>query len=201
MLASDPLPQGLRAALDLYLASGDDSLLSSFRATLLPKAPDGALLRGIRLVLTDVDGVLTDGGMIYGEDGGEGKRFNTRDGMGFEIVRSLGLKTGIVTSEDTRIVARRAAKLRVDVLHQGVRQKDASLREICDALGIAPSEVAYIGDDVNDLSILKKVGFAACPADAVEAVKRCVHYVCRKRGGEGAVRELCDLIADAHGVP
>lgn len=195
MLAPDPLPETLRAALDRYLSTGDDSLLARFRET---NVPDRDLLRGIRLVLTDVDGVLTDGGMIYGENGDELKRFNTRDGMGFEIVRNLGLKTGIVTSEDTGIVARRAAKLRVDYLHQGVRQKDASLRTICDELGIAPSAVAYIGDDLNDLPILAKIGFAACPADAVDAVKGTVHYVCRAKGGGGAVRELCDLIADAY---
>ncbi|AIE86669.1 acylneuraminate cytidylyltransferase [Fimbriimonas ginsengisoli] len=151
-------------------------------------------LGSIQLVLTDVDGVLTDAGMYYGEQGDELKKFNTRDGKGLELMRKIGVKIGIVTSENTLLVERRARKLKMDFLHQGVERKSVVLTEICQELGISPANVAYIGDDVNDLEILREVGFAACPADAVDEVKQVAHFVTKAKGGEGAVRELCDLI-------
>ncbi len=127
----------------------------------------------IKLFLTDVDGVLTDGGMYYTESGDEFKKFNTRDGMAFELLRKAGIKTGIITSENTQIVARRAAKIKADYLYQGQRDggKLAAAKEICEKEGISLSEVAYIGDDLNCIGLLEKVGLAACPADAVNAGK------------------------------
>ncbi|MEM7201143.1 MAG: N-acylneuraminate cytidylyltransferase [Planctomycetota bacterium] len=146
----------------------------------------------IRMFLTDVDGVLTDGGMYYGNHGEELKKFNTLDGKAFERLRERGVRTGFVTGEDTTIVADRAYKVGADELHQGVRDKLPLVRARCDKLGIALSEVAYVGDDLGDLELLRAVGFAACPATAVPEVRAAVHYVCERGGGEGCVREVVD---------
>ena len=149
----------------------------------------------IKLFLCDVDGTLTDGGMYYSENGDELKKFNTRDGMGFQLLREAGIKTGIITSEDTKIVANRAKKLKVDFLYQGKRDggKLAEAQEICSKMGITLAEVAYIGDDVNCMELLKAVGVKACPADACEEVKRIAGIqVMTKKGGDWCVREFID---------
>jgi N-acylneuraminate cytidylyltransferase len=155
--------------------------------------------KGIKLVLTDVDGVLTDGGMYYSENGAELKKFNTRDGMGFEILRRAGIKTGIITSENTKIVENRAKKLNVNYLCQGKREggKLAAAKEICAKEGIALENVAYIGDDINCLDLLSAVGFAACPADAMPQIKAAPSVkILAKKGGEGVVREFVnDILA------
>lgn len=156
-------------------------------------------LRQIRLVATDVDGVLTDAGMYYSESGDEWKKFNTRDGMGIKLLQRAGLITAIVTQERTRLVARRAEKLAIPELHQGVMDKLPLIREMAARHGFSLSQVAYIGDDVNDLESLKAVGFSASPADGMPEIRRRVDYVCRKKGGEGAVRELADMILEAQG--
>ncbi|GAB2784055.1 hypothetical protein GCM10027275_30200 [Rhabdobacter roseus] len=151
----------------------------------------------IKLFLTDVDGVLTDGGMYYTESGDEFKKFNTRDGMAFELLRQAGIKTGMITSENTQIVARRAAKLKADYLYQSQRDggKLAAAEAICAQEGLTLREVAYIGDDLNCLGLLQRVGLAACPADAVEAVKQVPGiFILDKKGGEGCVRELVERI-------
>ncbi|MCC5808689.1 MAG: HAD-IIIA family hydrolase, partial [Opitutales bacterium] len=144
----------------------------------------------IKLVLTDVDGVLTDAGMYYSETGDELKKFNTRDGMGFQLLREAGILTGIVTSEDTAIVARRAKKLKVDFLYQGVKDKAAVLDEILDRTGLTADQVAYMGDDINDLGILSRAGLAACPRDAVAEIVQKVDFQASSRGGMGCFREL-----------
>ncbi len=151
----------------------------------------------IKLFLTDVDGVLTDAGMYYSESGDELKKFNTRDGMGLGLLQQAGIKTGIITTENTQIVERRAKKLKLNYVIQGKRDggKLASALEICREEGIAINEVAYIGDDINCLELLSRVGLAACPADAVDAVKDIPGIrVMTKKGGEGVVRELIDSI-------
>ena len=149
--------------------------------------------RQIRLFLCDVDGTLTDGGMYYSESGDELKKFNTRDGMGFQLLRETGIKTGIVTSENTKIVENRAKKLKIDFLRQSKRDggKVAAALEICHELGITLDEVAYIGDDINCYDLLSQVGIAACPADACTKVLSIpgIHRM-QKRGGEGCVREF-----------
>lgn len=152
---------------------------------------------GIKLVLTDVDGVLTDGSMYYSENGDEWKKFNTRDGMGFQILREAGIKTGIITSENTKIVERRAAKVKADFLMQGKRGggKLTAAEDICNELGVDLTETAYIGDDINDLALLSAVGLAACPADAGMEIKSIFGIrVLSAKGGEGAFREFVDLI-------
>ncbi len=154
-------------------------------------------LRRVRLFATDVDGVLTDAGMYYAESGDEWKKFNTRDGMGIKLLQQAGLVTALVTMEETKLVARRAEKLAIPEVHQGIRDKLGTLRAIASRHGLTLDEVAYMGDDINDLEALRAVGFAAAPADAVPVVREAVHYLCRKRGGEGAVREVADLILAA----
>ncbi len=155
------------------------------------------LLKRIRLFATDVDGVLTDAGMYYSESGDEWKKFNTRDGMGIKLLQRAGLITAIVTQERTRLVARRAEKLAIPELHQGVMDKLSVIREMAIRHGISLQQIAYIGDDVNDIEALKAVGVSAAPADGLPQVLDVVGYVCQKKGGEGAVRELAELILQA----
>ena len=154
-------------------------------------------MRNIKLFLTDVDGVLTDAGMYYSEAGDELKKFNTHDGMGLQLIREKGIKTGIVTSENTKMVERRFNKLKLDYLYQGKREggKLASVKEICEKEGISLSEVAYIGDDVNCFELLSNVGLAACPANALKAIKNIPGIIqMNKKGGEGCVREFIEMI-------
>ncbi len=160
-----------------------------------------AVLRLIRLFATDVDGVLTDAGMYYSESGDEWKKFNTRDGMGIKLLQRAGILTALITQEQTKLVARRAEKLAIPEVHQGAHDKLSILRDIVARHGFDLSRVAYIGDDVNDLEALRAVGFSAAPADAVPAVRKAVHYVCSKKGGEGAIREVADLILAAQARP
>jgi N-acylneuraminate cytidylyltransferase len=151
----------------------------------------------VKLFLTDVDGVLTDGGMYYSETGDELKKFNTRDGMGFHLLREAGIKTGIITTENTQIVECRAAKLKVDYVYQGKNTggKLQTAMEICRKEGITLAEAAYIGDDINCYDLLCNVGMAACPADAVEKIKTIPNIkILRKKGGEGVVREFIEII-------
>lgn len=151
----------------------------------------------IKLFLSDVDGVLTDAGMYYSENGDELKKFNTHDGMAFQLLRESGIKTGIITSEDTQIVTRRATKLKVDFLYQGKSHggKLAAALDICSKMNISLDEVAYIGDDVNCSELLSSVGIAACPADAVAEIKSIAGiHILKANGGEGAIREFCKLL-------
>jgi len=158
-------------------------------------------LAGVRLVLTDCDGVLTDAGIYYSAEGEALRRFSVRDGMGVERLRTLaGIDTIIVTREDSPIVSRRAAKLGIEAL-LGIRDKLVQVAALVAARGVALSECAYIGDDVNDLALLAAVGFSACPADAEPEVLGAVDFVCRRRGGHGAFRELAEVILAARSSP
>ena len=153
--------------------------------------------KNVKLFLCDVDGTLTDGGMYYSEKGDELKKFNTHDGMGLQLLREAGIKTGIITSENTRIVENRGKKLNVDFLYQGKRDggKLAVAKELCAQLGITLDEVAYIGDDVNCVELLEAAGVKACPADACDEVKAIAGIqVMKKQGGEGCVREFVQKI-------
>jgi 3-deoxy-D-manno-octulosonate 8-phosphate phosphatase (KDO 8-P phosphatase) len=152
--------------------------------------------RRLSLVLTDCDGVLTDGTAWYSERGEELKRFSLRDGMGVELLRTHGVETAIVTRERSGAVRRRAEKLGV-ALFEGVRDKEAELPRMLELTERQPGEVAYMGDDVNDLEILRAIGvegLTAAPADAALAVARWAHLSCHARGGEGAFREFADWI-------
>ena len=157
-------------------------------------------LKRIRLFATDVDGVLTDAGMYYSESGEEFKKFNTRDGMGIKLLQRAGLITALVTQERTKLVARRGEKLMIPEVHQGVMDKLALVREMAERHGLSMDQIAYIGDDINDLATLKAVGFSATPADGLLQVVAEVDYVCTKKGGEGAVREIIEMILQAQQV-
>ena len=156
-----------------------------------------ARARRVRVVLTDCDGVLTDGGIYYSEDGEALKRFNVRDGMGVERLRADGVITAIVTRELSGAVARRAAKLGSLRVYAGVIDKAAQLAWILDDLGAGMAEVAYIGDDVNDLGVITEVraqGLTAAPSDAMPEVIDAVHYRCRRAGGFGAFRDFAEWL-------
>ncbi len=149
----------------------------------------------IKLLLTDVDGVLTDNGVYYSEAGEVMKRFSIRDGMGVERLRKLcGIETGIITGELSPSVTRRAEKLSIVELHLGVKDKLGKLSEILERTQLQLSEIAYIGDDVNDLEALEAVGISACPADAMDSVRDIVDYVCENKGGYGAFREFAEWL-------
>ena len=150
--------------------------------------------RQIRLVCTDVDGVLTDGGMYYSEGGEELKKFNTRDGMGVAHLHSAGIEVAMITSENTELVARRAAKLKIKYLFQGVRDKQKVVEGLINELQLSWPSVAYIGDDVNDLPVIRSVGLTAAVSDAMQIVRDAVDYVCERAGGCGAFREFAELI-------
>ena len=151
----------------------------------------------MRLLCVDVDGVLTDAGMYYGPDGEVLKKFNTRDGMGLARVREAGVAVAIISGEDSAIVHARATKLKIDDVFSGVSNKLEKVQSLCARQMLELVEVAYIGDDLNDLSAMECVGLACAVADAAEPVKAIAHYVTQRRGGDGAVREVCELIIAA----
>lgn len=157
-----------------------------------------ARAKRVKLMLTDCDGVLTDAGVYVSADGEQMKRFSLRDGMGVERLRTIGgIPTGIITRENSAIVARRADKLRIEELHLGVREKLPEVIAIAAKRGIGLDEIAYIGDDLNDLEVLDAVGLAAAPCDAEPLVLDRVHHVCRRAGGHGAFREFAELVLAA----
>ncbi len=151
--------------------------------------------RKIKLLLTDIDGVWTDTGVYYSARGEELKRFSIRDGMGVERLRELvGVETGIITGENSAAVVKRAEKLGIGEVHLNVRHKASVINAIMEKRLFTPEEVAYIGDDTNDLEALSIVGLSACPADAVSAVREVVDHVCERAGGHGAFRDCAELI-------
>lgn len=148
----------------------------------------------IKLFLTDIDGVWTDGGMYYDQTGNELKKFNTSDAIGVSFCKKLNIPVGIITGENTEIVQRRAEKIKIDFLYQGITDKLSVAKEICEKLQISLSEVAYIGDDVGDLSLLENVGFSAAPHNAKPYIKSKVQFVTQLSGGDGAFREFVEQI-------
>lgn len=157
-------------------------------------------LKKIRLLLLDVDGVMTDGRIIYNNQGVEIKAFDVKDGHGLKMLQRAGIPIGIITGRSSEVVAFRAAELGIDILYQGAKDKLIPYQEILLQHGLTDEQVAYVGDDVIDLPILRRVGFAATVADAVDDVKPYVHYTTRRCGGRGAVREVCDLLLKESGL-
>ncbi|HQU74458.1 MAG: HAD-IIIA family hydrolase [Calditrichaeota bacterium] len=154
--------------------------------------------RAIRLVLTDSDGVLTDTGVYYSARGEEMKRFSIRDGMGFERLRKLaGVQVGIITGENSEPVKRRAEKLQVEEVHLGIKDKEAVLEQLMEKYELSESEIAYIGDDTNDVAVMSRVGLSACPADATVFAREVAHFLCPNEGGHGAFRDFAELIIAA----
>lgn len=151
----------------------------------------------IKLVLTDVDGVLTDGGMYYSNEGDVMKKFHVRDGMGVTLLRRNQIPTIIITKEETDMVKRWAERMKIEKLYDGVKNKESLLKKICTEFSLKESEIAYIGDDVNDLELMKKVGFSATPKDGIKQAKRLADYICTLKGGNGVLREIADVILDA----
>lgn len=149
---------------------------------------------GIELVLTDCDGVLTDGGVYYDAEGESLKRFSIRDGMGVERLRLRGIEVGIVSGERSGSIAARAAKLGITELHLGVRDKRELLDRICERRSIGPERVAYIGDDVNDVAVMGTVGLAGAPSDALPEARAAAHLVVDHPGGHGAFRAFAEFI-------
>ena len=160
----------------------------------LPKAKE------IKLLLLDVDGVLTDGSISYTDEGSEMKTFNSRDGFGMNLLRQAEVEIGLITARTSKALNRRAQDLNLTHVFQGKRKKVEVFEQLIGELHLSPQQVAYMGDDWLDLSLLARVGFSATVADAVPEVREVVDYVTGRPGGNGAVREVCDLIIDAKGL-
>jgi len=148
----------------------------------------------IKLVLTDVDGVLTDGSRYFSLAGEKFKKFHVRDGMGVNILLRNGIKTVIITKEKSKIVEKWGKEMNVSKILMNVKKKELEIGKICSQFKVRREEIAFIGDDVNDTELMKKVGFAAAPNDAVDMAKKYADFTCKKNGGRGAFRELVDLI-------
>ena len=149
----------------------------------------------VKLLLTDCDGVLTDGGVYYSARGEEMKRYSIRDGMGVERLRKFAqVDVGIITGEQSPSLQRRAEKLQVSELYLGVKEKTAVLQQILQKQNLKVEEVAYIGDDTNDIEVMQQVGLAACPADAMYLTKAVAHYITPQNGGYSAFRDFAELI-------
>jgi len=159
----------------------------------------GKDLSQIKLLLLDVDGVLTDGRILYDDQGGEQKAFDVKDGHGLKLLQRAGFDVGIITGRQSAIVSRRAEELGIRLVYQGAKDKRVPFVEILDILGLEPQQVAYVGDDLVDLPILLKVGFSVTVADALDEVKCQVDLVTKRPGGRGAVREICDYLLKATG--
>jgi 3-deoxy-D-manno-octulosonate 8-phosphate phosphatase (KDO 8-P phosphatase) len=153
----------------------------------------------IRMILLDSDGVLTDGRITYGSDGSEIRSFHVHDGFGIRLARVAGLTVGIISGRASPVLEKRAAELKVTELHQRILDKSGCLSDLLNRYGMTDDEVCFIGDDLIDLSVMKRVGLAAAPSDAQPAVRKIAHYVSEREGGRGAVREVIELVLRASG--
>ena len=153
----------------------------------------------IRLVIFDVDGVLTDGSLFLGDDGQEYKAFNSRDGHGMKMLQSNGVTIAIITGRSSQVVSHRMASLGIEHVYQGARDKAPAYAELRDKLGLDDSQVAYVGDDVVDLPVMRQVGLAIAVQDAHELVKKHAHWQTPSHGGRGAARDVCELLLEAQG--
>lgn len=150
----------------------------------------------VKLVAFDVDGVMTDEGLIFDEQGVEYKRFNAKDGQGIVLLNNSGFKTAIITARKNNTVRVRFEILKMHDLYEGQKNKEDALDDLVKKYGIDYSEVAYMGDDLPDICVLKKVGFGACPSNATEEVKKVAIFETKKSGGNGAVREFCNFLLE-----
>ena len=156
-------------------------------------------LKRIKMLILDVDGVMTDGGIIMDSEGRELKKFNVRDGHGIKVLQRYGIKVAILTGRQSEVVKYRAKDLEIKDVYQKVFNKKEVFEKILKKHKLSADEVAYMGDDIIDIPVLKRVGFSAAVADAVDVVKKSVDYITKNRGGNGAVRELCEMILQAQG--
>ncbi|SDF72387.1 KdsC family phosphatase [Sporolituus thermophilus] len=153
----------------------------------------------VKLLVFDVDGVLTNGQIIFGPDGEAMKVFHAQDGLGISVAHKVGLKTAIITGRETEMVRRRGAELNITDVYQGAMDKVAALNELLAKHGLAADEVGYVGDDLNDLPVMLRVGLACAVANAAAEVKAAAHFVATREGGRGAVREIIEFILKAQG--
>lgn len=153
----------------------------------------------IKAVITDVDGVLTDGGIYYDTAGQETKKFNAKDGMGVGMLRKAGLKVGLITGRHSETVIRRAEELKFDFHIHGAKDKQLHFQNFKDKFNLKNEEIAYIGDDINDLVVMLQCGIKVCPADAPDYIQVKMDYVTQKKGGDGAFREFSDWILENQG--
>ena len=158
------------------------------------------ILKNIELLLLDVDGVMTDGGIIYDASGVETKRFNVRDGHGIKMLQRYGIQVGIITGRTSIVVDLRARELGIELVYQGALKKLESYEDVKARTGLDDSRIAYMGDDIIDVPVMRRVAFAATPQDGLEEVRAVAHYVASRGGGRGAVREVCDMILKGRGV-
>jgi 3-deoxy-D-manno-octulosonate 8-phosphate phosphatase (KDO 8-P phosphatase) len=154
----------------------------------------------IKAIFFDVDGVLTDGKIIYDDSGRESKQFNVKDGYIISHLKKAGILVGIITGRDSKVVSNRSAELKLDFCHQGIVDKHAVFEKLVAFHKLKKKQVAYIGDDINDLAVLRDCGLSACPADALDYVKPHVDVVAYAKGGQGVAREISDLILASQGV-
>lgn len=161
--------------------------------------PVEARARRVKLILFDVDGVLTDGKLMLHADGSESKRYDIKDGTGIVLAQRAGVRVGFLSARHSMATQQRAAQLGVTLVHQGIASKIETYDQIADELMLEDEDVAYMGDDIVDLAVLMRVGLAAAPADAVEEIRARVHWVSTARGGDGAARQLVELILRAQG--
>lgn len=157
-------------------------------------------LKHIELLLLDVDGVMTDGRIIWDANGTEIKFFNVKDGHGIKLIQRAGIQVGIITGRTSPVVDLRAKELGIDILYQGALRKLDSYNDIKQRTGLSDHQIAYMGDDVIDVPVMRRVAFSAAPADALAEVQDVADYVAKARGGWGAVRELCDLLLKGRGM-
>lgn len=158
------------------------------------------ILRNIRLLLLDVDGVMTDGGIIYDGSGIETKCFNVKDGHGIKLLQRYGIEVGIISGRTSPVVDIRARELGIGLVYQGALRKLESYEDVKRKTGLDDSRIAYMGDDVIDVPVMRRVAFAAAPLDGLIEARAAAHYVASLGGGKGAVREVCDLILKGRGV-
>jgi len=156
-------------------------------------------LAHIELLLLDVDGVLTDGRIIWDANGVESKFFNVKDGHGIKLLQRAGIEVGIITGRNSKVADLRAKELGIEILYQGVIRKLEAYSEIREKTGLADHQIAYMGDDVIDVPVMRRVGFSAAPADAMPEVQAVADFVSAYNGGMGAVRELCDMLVKGRG--
>lgn len=157
-------------------------------------------LSSLKVLSLDVDGVLTDGGLYYADDGSQMRKFNVKDGMGMKRAGQAGVEVCIITASKTPSIHHRGEALGLKYVFVGREDKLTALQSVCDDLGVTMDQVAHVGDDLNDIPVLKAVGLALTVNDAIEEVLAIADYVTSKNGGDGAVRELTDLIVKAKGI-
>lgn len=159
--------------------------------------PDSEIAKPIRCILSDVDGVMTDGRIIYDDAAAETKRFHVRDGLGIKLWMASGYHFGILTARNSPVVARRAAELGIAAVEQGYEDKAPAARRMIQSFGCQPHEVCYIGDDLPDIAVMHEVGLAVAPADAATDALHAANWILHQRGGDGALRELIERLLRA----